>query len=206
MKKIYATRLFIGMLFATIVSNLQAQTNTVTSPTDGLPGSLRNVIAASSAGDTIVFGPLTDNVVQVLLTGEILIDKALVILGNDSNVTSIASPTSRIFNISNADSVIISGISFQDARGENGAAILATNTSLQLTSSAFLNNIADTLGGALSLVNSPTIIANTSFRGNVANGAAANQGGGAIANNSALLVVSNSILRFVTQFSILIVL
>jgi len=192
MKKIYSSRLFLGMLFATIATSLQAQTATVTSPTDGLPGSLRNTIATANAGDTILFAPITDNIVQVLVTGEIVIDKALVILGNDSNLTKIGGVTSRIFNITSADSVIISGITFQDGLDSRGGAITADNTILKIRSSAFLNNIADTIGGALNLVNSPTSITQTYFMGNIANGIAANEGGGAIANSNALLDITNA--------------
>ena len=112
MKKLYARCALLGAIITfAFATNLQAQTQTVSSNIDGTPFSLRLVIAAASAGDTIVFAPATNTGPHALLTGEILIDKDLVIIGNDTTNTLItATAGSRIFNVVGAGSLEIKGI------------------------------------------------------------------------------------------------
>ena len=83
---------------------VSAATLTVISPVDGTTGSLRDRVAAASAGDTIVFAA-TGNL-QILTLGDILIDKELVFIGNGSGTTIVdGSGLDRIFTIDNANQV-----------------------------------------------------------------------------------------------------
>lgn len=179
---------FFKMMLSTVllltgIQQSYSQVDTVTNPVDNLPGSLRLVIGAANPGDTIIFGLATNAVPQVLLSGEISIDKALVIIGNDTSQTIISGLNSRIFNINNADSVEISGVSFTaGTTTENGGAILTDSSSLRLISTAFSGNSADTSGGAIAVSAGTLSVLNSSFAGNTASGNAANQGGGAIVN------------------------
>lgn len=147
---------------------VSAATLTVTNPVDGAPGSLRAQVAAASAGDTIDFAAAGD--LQLLLLGDILIDKELVFIGNGLGTTVVdGSALNRIFTIDNANQVYITGISFT-------------------------NGSATDVGGAISIDSTDVTIDGSEVANSVASGAAATQGGGGIYNNAGMLTIQNSLL------------
>ena len=112
----------ICLLFATLmpaVSTL-ATTRVVTSLNDSGAGTLRDTIAASTAGDTIVF---TTNGTITLTTGELLVGRNLTITGSGAtNLTVHGSSTNRVFEIATNVAVNISGLTIAagNAVGTNG--------------------------------------------------------------------------------------
>jgi hypothetical protein len=86
-----------------------ATTRTVTSTNDSGTGTLRDTIAASISGDTIVFDPSVTNTIT-LTSGELAIGRSLTITGpGATNLTVSGNGVSRVFNIT-AGSVNISGL------------------------------------------------------------------------------------------------
>jgi hypothetical protein len=107
---------------------------------------------------------------QLLLLGDILVDKELVIIGNGAGITSIdGSGLNRILTIDNANQVYLSGISFT-----NGSA-------------------AD-VGGAISIDSTDVTINDCVVKNSTAMGASATQGGGGIYNNAGMLTITGSML------------
>ena len=75
-----------------------AQTWTVTDPADSGPGTLRQALGDAAPGDLIVFDPSLAGATVALTSGQLLIDKDLVIDGGDApGVTVSGSNLSRVF-------------------------------------------------------------------------------------------------------------
>ncbi|MDA2919258.1 hypothetical protein MYX76_07185 [Desulfobacterota bacterium AH_259_B03_O07] len=82
-------------------------TLTVTNTNDSGTGSLRETIANTDPGGTVDFDPSLANQTITLTTGEIVIDKDLIISGLGANSLTISGGnSSRIFNIQNANVTI----------------------------------------------------------------------------------------------------
>ncbi|SOE20263.1 Right handed beta helix region [Spirosomataceae bacterium TFI 002] len=127
----------------------------VTNTNDNGCGSLRFLVAFSASGDTIRFSPTINRDTIKLTSGQILIDKNLVILGNDTTNTIIdGMANSRIFKINANKKVTIDGIKMQNGRASgssqdgDGGAIFNMGT-LQIMNSLLFNNNAIRNGGAL---------------------------------------------------------
>jgi len=99
-------------------AHLQATTNLVTSLADAGPGSLRQVIADSAAGDTIVFS-VTGSV--TLVSGELALDKDLQIAGPGSaSLTISGNHASRILNVNSGVTAVIAGLTMCDGKAPDG--------------------------------------------------------------------------------------
>jgi hypothetical protein len=133
----FLSRAFAFLLFAMVCCNVSATTNTVTSLNDNGPGTLRQVIADSVDGDTIIFyanGTIT------LTNGELVITNSLTISGPGAAILAVSgNSTSRVFNISNSSATVtMSGVTIRDGKAPDGAA--GTNED-------YTNNIEPTAGG-----------------------------------------------------------
>ena len=196
MTKPYVIRTFCSLLFLCLAGVGFGQNQTVTTFVDGNPigVDLRTAVANAGAGDTIFFSPVTNGIPQNLTAGEILIDKALVFIGNDSTQTIVGGGNSRIFRIANADSVIFSGVSLRNSSDSIGAALWANQTNIIIQQSSFSANVADSAGGAIFFegVDNFLDIDSSSFSTNSALGNQATLGGGAIYMNGGELIASNS--------------
>src|SRR5262245_6117296 len=97
--------------------------DTVLNTNDAGPGSLREVIASASAGDTIDLRNLTGAI--ALSSGEIAIDKSLTLLGpGASSLTLAGNDASRVFNIFAGVSISISDVEISHGHSDSaGGAI-----------------------------------------------------------------------------------
>jgi hypothetical protein len=149
-------------------------TLTVLNNLDNGAGSLRDVIAHSDHGDTIVFDPGLNGRTITLTSDQLTITKSLNIEGPGADVLAVSgNDTNRVFAIEEGVTVTIAGLTITHGRavGSNGGG-------------GILN-----VGSALSLVN--TIFSNNRQIGS--NADATSMGGGAIYNrNGGVLTVSAS--------------
>ena len=155
---------------------------------DGSCGTLRSVIASAPAGAAITFAPGLDGATISLLSGEIVIDKNLVI---DASVISSlivdGNNSSRIFRVMLGATVEFYGLTFINGSAAGGAAVHNTG-SAAFNDCEFSNNNASLYGGAIhsSEVSSSLEIQNCEFSNNEA------PDGGAIFCESGSLNISNS--------------
>ena len=165
---------------------VRAATDTVTSlADDGSSGTLRSVIAAAAAGDTIVFsvaGTITLN----CTTGVLVIRQNLTINGPGApNLTISGANECPVFFVSDAVmAAAISGLTIANGRGDDGGGISNYGT-LTVSNCAFSGNFAAP-GGAINNGGALTV-SNCVFSGNTAL-----QGGGAIFNTEVLTVNSST--------------
>jgi hypothetical protein len=165
---------------------------TVTNLNDSGTGSLRDTVSAAVAGDTIVFnigGTVT------LTSGEMVINKSLIIDGLGHSVTISGNNASRIFSVNNVPSNV-SIVEFRNLTLLNGNAGFATggaihnNGNLTLTNATLINNNATNMSGSMqggAIFNNGTLTINSSnLNGNTA------AYGGAIYNNIGTLWIDNS--------------
>ncbi|MCP4698935.1 MAG: hypothetical protein GY862_19085 [Gammaproteobacteria bacterium] len=166
---------------------------------DSGTGSLRNAIAIASAGDTIFF----DSAIAgqtIILASLLKIDKDLTIDGGAQNI-SISGDTNgdgtgdtRIFRLT-AGSISLKNLTIRDGYApdtEHGGGILVdAGVTLTVSGSAFLNNRADTNGGAVRVTdNTVTVTIDKSlFQNNSASH------GGAISNEGVLTVNNSTFLQ-----------
>jgi hypothetical protein len=142
---------------------LDATTRTVTSLNDdGGAGTLRSLIAASIANDTIVF---TDGLAGTitLISGELVIGRNLSIIGPDAaGLTVSGNGASRVFHVTNA-TVHISSLTISNGRaaGTNGANGMVGHND------GFPGS--DGIGGGI-LNNGNLILTRCTLNGNSANG------------------------------------
>ncbi|MGL5197275.1 MAG: DUF4347 domain-containing protein, partial [Chroococcales cyanobacterium] len=173
---------------------------TVTNVNDSGAGSLRNAIASAQAGDTILFDPTLANQTITLTSGQLELNKDLIIDGtNAPGITISGNNTSRIFWVSNSKAVNFSNLTLINGRtfetgiaGSGGAIHTRSRVDLTVDNVTFNNNItAGEGGGAISTGNSSNItITRSVFDGNDATLGQSERGGGAIATfgNSVLTV------------------
>lgn len=182
-------------------------TLTVTSVTDGTPGSLRDTIARAASGDVIRFSPRLRGARLSLTQGELVIDKSLTIQG--SGQTLDAGGQSRVIkidhvgtNVSLARLTITGGVaSLVSVPGPAyaGGGILVQNAALSLNNCVIAGNLAQgspggdgdaaiaAEGGGLFAFNSQVSLVNTSVVSNQSLGGvnsltqqAGNAGGGGL--------------------------
>ena len=156
-----------------IALSTQAATITVSNTNDGGAGSLRQALANAVNGDTIAFNSSLNGQTIALTTGELLVDKNVIINGPGANNLRVdANHVSRVFHITLGVSATIAGLTIT-----NGDA----------------SEAAFPAGGGIYNDHSTLTVNDCSLSGNSA------QWGGGIENESingsAMLRVNNSTLR-----------
>ncbi len=175
----------------------------VTNTNDSGPGSLRQAIATAVAGDTIIFDSSLANQTITLSSGQLEIDKDLIIDGADAaGLTISGNNASRIFDVQFQKVFTLKNLKMLDGRttqtgieGNGGAINTSSQVTLTIENSEFLNNVtAGEGGGAISAGHkSNTTIINSKFDGNDATLGESERGGGAIITNGfASLTIKNS--------------
>ena len=130
--------------------------------------------AGDDNGDTITFSVGT----VTLTAGQIEITEELDVQGS---VTINAAPGSRIFQINGAESVDFSDVTFEGGAGNGAAFMIMDGADVTVTGGAANNGLAPLFGGAFWVSDDGSLsVDGTTFTGNRARGAAADQGGGAI--------------------------
>ena len=170
--------LFAPFAFATI---------TVTNSDDLGPGTLRQAIADSVPGDTIV---IAGGIGTITLTnGELLITNDLTIAATDANTVIDADGNSRVMEIAASNTVTLGSLIITNGHVADlgGGIIVDQNANLTLTNCIVAGNSADSLGGGIYTTNSTVTIINSTLSGNSSGTA-----GGGIANDGSVLVVTNS--------------
>ncbi|MCT7965422.1 DUF4347 domain-containing protein [Laspinema sp. D1] len=171
---------------------------TVTNANDSGAGSLRNAIASAQAGDTILFDPTLANQTITLTSGQLSINKNLIIDGtNAPGVTISGNNASRIFDVTRTPSFVPVDVTFRGltiangkttATGEEGAGAgikTDTRTSLTVENSTFVNNDAFYGGGGIfGGYQSKNTVLNSRFEGNLGTAGTEERGGGAISIKS----------------------
>src|ERR1051325_5762162 len=171
--------LAIVLLLAVALHPRPGRATTVTTTADSGPGSLRDVIAAASAGDTIDFavsGTIT------LTNGELLIAKDLNISGPGAGnltiqrSTASGTPNFRIFNLQSGIGTV-SGLTVNNGRAGAGGGVNNEST-FTLRDCVIVGNSATDSGGGINNLSTLTLT-NCVIRSNsVAGGAAGGSGGG----------------------------
>jgi hypothetical protein len=114
-----STSTITAMLVLGLVGLAHSATNTVTSLADSGAGSLRQVIADSAAGDSIVFG-VTGTI--TLNSNELVVAKDLTILGPGASALAVnGAGASRIFNVNSNVAALVSSITITNGRSRDGA-------------------------------------------------------------------------------------
>jgi hypothetical protein len=146
-------RFYLACVIAALLLNAtsaRAATITVTNGNDSGPGSLRQAVLNASSGDTINFAPSVTNV--TLTSGELVIDKNLIITGPGANRLTVQVGTAinaRVFNITSSTvTVSISGITISNGHAEydSGGGILNAGA-LTLTDCTISDNFAGNFAG-----------------------------------------------------------
>lgn len=98
---------------------------TVTSPNDSGPGSLRATIASipTPGGATITFDPTLDGQTITLGSGQLLLDRSLVIDGSTlpAGITIDANQSSRVFEITVGQTVVLNTVTLRGGKTADGA-------------------------------------------------------------------------------------
>ncbi len=147
------TLLLVAAVVLAASVTAQSAILTVTNTQDSGAGSLRDTIAAASAGDTIQFDAALNGQTITLTTAELLINKTLTINGPGADKltvqrsTATGTPAFRIFKIS-AHNVTLAGLTI--AKGntpEDGGGISCTGYDLTITNCVVSGNSARYGGG-----------------------------------------------------------
>lgn len=199
MKQFLFTKFSLFAVFLLWSMTLSAATLVVTNSNDNGAGSLRAQINAASDGDIIIFDASTDGD-DIDLASEITIGVSIRIVGNGRANTMIdGNQAGRIFNITNAGTVRISGVRLMNGLAVSGGAIFNSGSDIQIDDCMLVNNEATgdaAIEGGGAIYNTDgggiAIAGNSRFSNNTASGAAGS--GGAIFNytNAALNIRSSS--------------
>ena len=136
---------------------------TVNSGADSGAGSLRNVIASATSGDTL---NITASDTLKLTGGEIVIDKDITLTktGKAQKVIS-GELNSRIFNVQSGKTLNATDIHFINGIATNGAAISSVGN-LNFNSCSFINNKGEIKGGAVYINGGTANFIYCTFEGN----------------------------------------
>jgi predicted outer membrane repeat protein len=126
----------------------RAATGTVTNTNDSGAGSLRQVIADATPGDTIVFAAGAAGTIT-LTSGELSINKNLTIIGPGASSLAISgNDASRVFNVPGGVAASIHGVTIQNGRAADGGGIWNSGT-LTLNRVVVTSNTATNDGGGI---------------------------------------------------------
>jgi hypothetical protein len=163
----------------------QAVTVEVTNSNDSGPGSLRQIIADATSGDTITFAAGVTTV--TLTSGELGIAENLTIQGSSvGGVTvqrDVGASNFRIFNISGGAAVTLRGLTIRHGRAP----------------ATVSPGVSESYGGGIRSTNSTLTVEDCVISGNQTTGNVQTHGGGGIAsigsNGNAVLTVTRSVIR-----------
>lgn len=167
-----------SLLVVGAASSALSATNTVTSlADDGSPGTLRSVMAASAAGDTIVFN-VTGTI--TLTMGYLEISKKLHIRGPGASSLAIdGNHESRVFLVdAGVKATTISGLTIQDGLPSGGG--IYNNGTLTVRKCVVRNNSGTITGTGAGIYNAGTLTLRSTT---VSNNATTDGIGGAIFNS-----------------------
>ncbi|MEM1172991.1 MAG: DUF4347 domain-containing protein, partial [Cyanobacteria bacterium P01_H01_bin.35] len=178
-------------------------TLTVTNNNDDGAGSLREAITTAKSGDTIEFSSSLANQTITLTSGQLEIDKDLIIDGADAPDLTISGnnayrviETTYQTNLTIRNMTIANGSTTESrVTGSGGGIKTASETTLTVENSTFENNVTSGDGGGAIWAGhkSNTTIIDSKFDSNDATGGESEKGGGAITTNGfAVLTIQNS--------------
>jgi hypothetical protein len=129
-------------------------TTLVTNTNDNGPGSLRQALADAHDGDTINFDPALNGRTIGLRTGELVIDKNIIINGpgpNSLGVFRSLQTSFRIFHVMPGSTVTIAGLAVSGGDGgeQGGGGILNDHATLTIHDSTVRGNRAYYAGGGI---------------------------------------------------------
>ncbi|MDY6804298.1 MAG: DUF4347 domain-containing protein [Cyanobacteriota bacterium] len=176
---------------------------TVTNANDSGVGSLREAIASAQSGDTIKFDSSLANQTITLISGQLTVNKDLIIDGGDAaGLTISGNNASRAIELVFQNELTVKNLNFVDGKtneegvpGSGGAIWTASQTTLTVENSSFSNNATAGYGGGAIWAGhkSNTTVINSKFDSNDATLGQAERGGGAISTNGfAVLTVKDS--------------
>ena len=157
----------------------------VTNTNDNGPGSLRQALAGASDGDTIDATDISG--VITLTTGQLLVDKSVIINGAGANFLAIdGNASSRIFQIGSGETVTISDVTIRNGQGNFGGGIFnGASAALTITNSILGGNVGGFGGG---IFNSGTLtIVSSTVSDNMAS-----EGAGIYNSGANTLTITNS--------------
>jgi hypothetical protein len=158
---------------------------TVTTLSDGVPGSLRDAIAATPAGGTVDFQPGLSGALS-LTGGTLVIDHNLTIAGPSAAVIVVSGEhTVGVLSIAAGVTAAIDGLTIANGPALDGGGIV-NNGALTITNSTVVGNGGASNNNGGGIYNQGTLaVANTTIAGN-----SAHRGGGIY--NVGTLVIANS--------------
>ncbi len=198
--------LSIILIFQCTLSCALANTFTVINTADSGPGSLRDAVATAVAGDTIRFDSSMDMIPITLTSGEITLNRDLVIIGNLAASSGQMTPkgigaqgpppatiisgnnNSRIFNISSNINIELSGVLLTGGFISNSGGAIINAGTLDIMSSTILGNTASSGGGGVLNVGTAT----TTFTNTTISGNSAEDDGGGVFNTGAATATFNN--------------
>jgi len=164
---------------------------------DGGPGSLRQAIADAFSGDTITFDDTLSGQTIMLLSGQLLVDKDLIIDASDlpDGITIDGNYASRIFEITSAGFSELTGLTLIHGytSGDGGAIYLNGSAELTIRNSTLSGNTASNGGG---IASSGTVYM---INATLSDNSAETSGGGIY--NGGLLMLTNTIVAANTAAS-----
>ena len=151
-------------------------TTRVTNTSDSGPGSLRQALADANDGDTIHFDPSLNGRNIGLTTGELVIDKNVIISGLGSILLGVyrsSQTTFRIMHVMPGVTATVAGLTISGGVGDQqrGGGILNDHAALTIESCAMQNSFGESGGGVYndgSEGSATLIILNSSVSGNYA--------------------------------------
>lgn len=143
-------RRICALLLLALIAAAPAWAGVVTTTADAGAGSLRDVLAAATSGDTITFTLPSPSTIS-LTSGELPITTSVTISGPGANALSIVNASGRVFNLdTSGKTALISGVhlSGQNPSG-NGGAIINNGGALTLQYVLIDNSSTTGEGGAI---------------------------------------------------------
>jgi uncharacterized repeat protein (TIGR01451 family) len=193
----------LGGGIATATISVNCGSTVVINSNDSGAGSLRDTILHACDGATITFDLTPGKVASpiTLTSGELLMNKNLVIQGPNANILTVqrsavaGTPLFSIFNVPSGLSLGVSGLTLSNADNPNNGGAIKNAGTLNLNSMALTNNHTAAAGSALfNAQTGSATVTNTTFSNNNSDQFAAiyNQGGMLNLTNSTLSANANA--------------
>src|ERR1051325_4101416 len=151
-------RLILIMVWATMATtSVDAATLIVTNTSDNGPGSLRAVIGAASNGDTVQFDPALKGQTIFLTSGELGIDKNVMINGLGPDLLAVSRIAGmgpfRIFHVTPGYTVTLAGLTISGGAQGSGGGIFNEGSTLTISNCIVSGNLSDAGGGGGGILN-----------------------------------------------------